>query len=135
MRRASRAFTLIEIMIALAMVGTVLTLAYSSFATVSRTIERRETYAAALHRADFILRHLTDQLQSVYLDAAAYYRLDDPTQLFDGGGDMLGFWTQAPPQARRELRGSLQWVEYRMRSADADDDANGMELVCDVYTD
>ena len=133
--RARRAgFTLIEIMIALAMVATVLALAYSSVATTTRTIEHREVYARALHRADFVLRHLTDNLQSAHLDAAVYYRMEDPTQLFDGGADALLFWTHAPAQTRRIHHGMLHRAEYRLRPAESTE-AGGMELAFEAYTD
>ncbi len=129
-----RGFTLLEVVIALAMISVVLTLAYASFATSIRIVEQRETRTRSLHRADFMLRHLADQLQSIYLDQAAFYRLDDPLALFDGSGDRLVFWTQAPAQTRRvSHRGGVQRLAYGVAPAVVDpgtraEDDPGLEL-------
>lgn len=131
-----RGFTLIEVLLAVAMVSMVLTLAYGSFSTATRVAEEREASARALHRADFVLRHLSDHVQNIYLDQVAYYRMDDPAALFAGSAESLTFWTQSPPQTRRASeRGGLQQVVYRVESPDGprSDAAAAADLVHEAF--
>lgn len=129
MRHRARGFTLLEIVIALTMISMILTLAYGSFSASTRIVQQREAYARSLHRADFVLRHMTDQLQSIYLDQAAFYRMEDPLDLFDGASDRLTFWTEAPVQTRRATyRGGLQRLMYSVRPADEDEEGAAFTL-------
>lgn len=137
-------FTLVELLIALAMISLVLTLAYGSFSTTSKTVEHRENQARALHRASFILHHVSDELQGVYLDPTLYERLGPDGTYFAGAGSEFTFWTQTPAPTRRiGARGGLTLVHYRvlpasMADAPASEAAAALEdegqvLVCEMF--
>ena len=137
-RRRARGFTLLELVIALGMVSVLAGLAYSSLRQTSRLVEYRERQARTLHRGSFILRHLADHLQNVYLDSGAFDRPDAAGMLFEGGADQIIFWTHMPPPTRRRAQqGGLQRVEYSLGLAeeqDADLDAEPRSaLQCRIY--
>jgi len=67
---ARRAFTLIEILISLAIVSCIVTMVYGSYAATSRSLEVYNARMACSERAHLVLRMMARQIRCAYLPAS-----------------------------------------------------------------
>lgn len=66
----NRAFTLIEVLISLAIVATIMTMVYGSYAATARTIDLQGSRTACAERAQLALRLIARQIRGAYLPAS-----------------------------------------------------------------
>ena len=68
--RNSRGFTLIEMLIALAMMATIMSMVYGSYAATSQSVETYSSRLSYSERASLILRLMSRQIRCVYIPPA-----------------------------------------------------------------
>lgn len=121
--RGVRGFTLMEMMIAMALVGMALTIAFSALRFASRSWERTDALGSELDQlriASSVVRRQLNQAQAIRPDEA---RRD---LMFSGGPHSLEFVAPAPVQGGRlsglyryrfrfvdEEQGKALWLDYR----------------------
>ncbi|MEN6575350.1 MAG: GspJ family type II secretion system protein [Phycisphaerales bacterium] len=90
-RTAHRAFTLIEMLVSLAIVGTIVTMVYGSYAATSRSVEVYTSRMACSERAQLALRMMARQIRCAYapLNPTAAFRAETRNLR----GDLLSFTT------------------------------------------
>lgn len=90
-RAGHRAFTLIELLISLAIVGTIVTMVYGSYAAASRSVDVYSSRMACAERAQLALRLMARQIRCVYASPteAAAFRAETSNLR----GDLLSFTT------------------------------------------
>jgi len=69
-RRTDRGFTLIEMLISLAIVAAIVTMVYGSYAATSRAIDLSSSRMACSERAQLVLRLMACQIRCAYLPAS-----------------------------------------------------------------
>lgn len=70
-RAAHRAFTLIEMLISLAIVGSIVTMVYGSYAATARSVDVYSSRMACSERAQLALRMMARQIRCAYAPPAA----------------------------------------------------------------
>jgi prepilin-type N-terminal cleavage/methylation domain-containing protein len=110
-RLPATGFTLVELLVALALVSTIVLMVYGSYTAALRAMDRYSRRLACADRACLVLRLMARQLRCVYLPAAgtepvpgaaAAARLP-PAGPFETGGATLGFVTTAGPDRAAAL--------------------------------
>jgi len=88
---AHRAFTLIEMLISLTIVGTIVTMVYGSYAATSRSVDVYTNRSACSERAQLALRIMARQIRCAYASPteAAAFRAETSNLR----GDLLSFTT------------------------------------------
>jgi type II secretion system protein J len=98
---------LIEVLVALALVGTILTMVYGSYAAAARSVDLYSSRLACSDRTCLVLRLLARQLRCLYLPsaatdaaststpAAAAATVTPPADLLQADAESLGFVTTA----------------------------------------
>ncbi|MGE5294579.1 MAG: type II secretion system protein GspJ [Solirubrobacterales bacterium] len=104
------AFTLIEMLVSLAIVATIVTMVYGSYAATSRTLDAYTGRMACSEQAHLVLRMMTRQIRCAYMPPAANgstnaqtehkISFDEPAVAFEGQsrglqGNILSFTTTA----------------------------------------
>jgi len=74
---ANRAFTLLEMLISLAIVAVIVTMVYGSYAATSRTIDLHSRRKACSERAQLVLRMMARQIRCAYLPTSEPDRRDE----------------------------------------------------------
>lgn len=110
-RRLNPGFTLLEMLVALAMIATIVSMVYGSYAATSRSMEAYDSRLMCSQRADLVLRLMARQLRCAYRrpdepnatesNQASETRRPKPRPAFLGGtrnphGEVLDFLTTAP---------------------------------------
>lgn len=127
-------FTLVEVLVALALISTIVTMVYGSFNAASRSLDLYRSRMACDDRACLVLRLLTRQLRCAYLpsfetnplsspaptDAPSAPGISGPPAPFESNGAELSFLTTAGLGAAP----ALSRVRYRH------DPATGTLSVC-----
>lgn len=122
-RLPAAAFTLVELLVALALVGTIVTMVYGSYAAATRSLERYGSRMAAGERAILVLRLMARQIRGAYLPPAAEITVPVPGT---AQGDEP--WSAAPPTAPAPRAGAAPPATWR-----AEAHAGGLTL-CFVTT-
>lgn len=89
-----RGFTLIEILLALAISAIILTLVYGTFAQTSSVTGKVEEEATIYHQARLILGKMPEELVS------AYWKSENPSTIFRGTADSLTFTSLSRASSR-----------------------------------
>lgn len=126
-------FTLVEVLIALALVSTIMTIVYTSLATASRSVDLYKSRLAASDRASLVLRLMARQLRCAYLPALGTSPTAPPapegtnpapgvstithTGPIEMAGDCLSFVTTAGEAPGSDKAQSLARVRYRCDQA------------------
>jgi prepilin-type N-terminal cleavage/methylation domain-containing protein len=95
--RRSRGFTLVELLIALAIVGLLLTIAFSGLRVALAAWTRGEDRAEAHQHVRAIAFTMARALGAAYPYRAAKSEAPEVVMLFNGAAQRLEFVTQAPP--------------------------------------
>ncbi len=108
-RRTNPGFTLVEMLVALAMIATIVSMVYGSYAATSRSAEVYDSRLTCSQRADLVLRLLARQLRCAYrppaepnaTESSRTSEIRKPSAAFLGGtrspgGEVLDFLTTAP---------------------------------------
>jgi prepilin-type N-terminal cleavage/methylation domain-containing protein len=137
-RRQSTGFTLVELLVALALVGTIATMVYGSYAAASRSLDLYGSRAACYERTSLVLRLMMRQIRCAYLPPfpaaptpsspqsstapalPAVFRADSR----DAAGTILSFITTAGPATGTDTPAGAARVMYRY------DPFNGTLSVC-----
>ncbi|OGK93094.1 MAG: hypothetical protein A2W08_07115 [Candidatus Rokubacteria bacterium RBG_16_73_20] len=97
MRRRERGFTLLEILIALAIVGALLTIAFGGMRVALAAWRRGEDRAEAYQHARGVAGSLARTVGGTYPYRARPEETSDPVVLFRGSATRLELVTQSPP--------------------------------------
>lgn len=108
-QRNNPGFTLVEMLVALAMIATIVSMVYGSYAATSRSAEVYDSRLTCSQRADLVLRLLARQLRCAYrppaepntTESSRTSEIRKPSAAFLGGtrnprGEVLDFLTTAP---------------------------------------
>ncbi len=116
-----KAFTLIEMLVSLALVGTIMTMVYGSYAATSRSLDVYSSRMACSERAHLALRLMARQIRCAYMPPAA----TRPAQADAGTPaapivafqaertDMLSFLTTGGPGSGLDKPLGISRVAYR----------------------
>jgi type II secretion system protein J len=113
------AFTLVEMLVALALVSTIVTMVYGSFAAATRSLDHYHRRMAQCERASLVLRLMARQLRCAYLpsferDPATTTGTATPqTEAFEAGAGSLCFVTTVGLGAGSNAAPALSRVRYR----------------------
>ena len=105
-----RGFTLVEILIAIAILSIAVMLVFQSFVSVTTTTDLARTEAAHLREREYIRRSFAENLNAVYSDPACMV----PDFAFHGETDTLSFCTSLPMPGSTALPGQLRGVTYEV---------------------
>jgi prepilin-type N-terminal cleavage/methylation domain-containing protein len=94
-RTAHRAFTLIEMLVSLAIVGTIVTMVYGSYAATSRSLDVYGRRMACSERAHLALRIMARQIRCVYVPTTPTSTPTFQAEPRNLRGDILSFSTTA----------------------------------------
>jgi general secretion pathway protein J len=98
----STGFTLIEILVALAIVSAIMTMVYGSYAATTRSLDLYNSRMACSERASLMLRLMSRQLRCAYLPSPQAARPQPPqTQPIAFGDPPTGNTPNVPPVAFR----------------------------------
>lgn len=97
MRRSERGFTLVELMIALAIVGALLAVAFGGLRVALAAWRQGEDRAEAHQHVRAVATILTRAVAATYPYRAPRERAPEPALLFRGGPSRIEFVTQAAP--------------------------------------
>jgi len=122
---ASRAFTLIEMLVALAIISTIMTMVYGSYAATSRSLDIYHSRMACGERASLVLRLMARQLRCAHMPSSqkrpAQQKNEATTQTAvvfranpsPAGGEILSFDTAAGLGTGSDQPMALSRVTYR----------------------
>lgn len=79
-RAAQKAFTLIEMLVSLAIVATIMTMVYGSYAATSRTLDVYTSRMTCSEQAHLVLRLMARQIRCAYMPPAASPSSEDQTE-------------------------------------------------------
>ena len=99
MRRGPRGFTLLEVLLALAIVGALVTIAFGGMRVALAAWRQGEDRAEAHQHVRSTALTLVRAVGAVYPYRAARGLAPEPVLLFEGDGRRVAFVTQAPPFA------------------------------------
>jgi general secretion pathway protein J len=106
-RQPTTGFTLLEMLVALALVSTITAMVYGSFAATGRSLDLYGRRMACGDRTLLVLRLLSRQLRCAYLPTAA------ATEPFAAGGQTLSFITTAGVNTASSQPAALSRIVYR----------------------
>jgi type II secretion system protein J len=126
-RPPTAGFTLVEVLIALALVSTIATMVYGSYAAACRSLDLYGDRLACTERACLVLRLLSRQVRCAYAPPARTVstspsRLERRPTVFHGdsraaGGTILSFVTTGGPGDGPEGATALARIRYRYEPA------------------
>jgi prepilin-type N-terminal cleavage/methylation domain-containing protein len=132
-QRQAAGFTLVELLVALALVGTIMLMVYGSYAAAAGALDRYSRRMACYDRTSLVLRLLARQLRCVYLTPCGTDPTPSPSQStaatppstlaaasFEVGDGSLRFLTTAGPDRTT----ALLRVAYQL------DPSSGILSVC-----
>ncbi|MBE0623369.1 MAG: prepilin-type N-terminal cleavage/methylation domain-containing protein [Burkholderiales bacterium] len=114
-----RGFTLLELMIGLALLGLIMTLIFAGLQLVIRGWDEAEATGERSNRIRLVRALLTRELEAVY--PYRWKNSADMNLAFMGGGDSLRFVSSTPPRAGQ---GGLNLVEFAVAGS-----AQGVRLL------
>lgn len=138
-RAATRAFTLIEMLVSLAIVATIVTMVYGSYAATSRTLDVYTSRMTCSEQAHLVLRMMARQIRCAYMppttprssqaQTESKLTLTEPPAAFDAQGrglrgDLVSLTTTAGFGAALDGPVGFSRVVYRY------DRAAGSLLIC-----
>ena len=130
-----RGFTLIELLVAITILSLATTIVFQAFVTVTSTTEIARTEASLLRERQYIQRNFSENMASIYSDAACqvaeYTLLGEDNSGPAGPGDMLSFCTSLPMSGSGALPGQMRGVTYEVvgpEDADADAPTAGFSI-------
>ncbi|HPC94171.1 MAG TPA: type II secretion system protein GspJ [Sedimentisphaerales bacterium] len=123
-------FTLVEMLVALALIATIVSMVYGSYAATSRSADVYDSRLTCSQRADLVLRLLARQLRCAYrppaepnaMESSRTAEIHKPGPAFLGGtrnprGEVLDFLTTAPLGGGPNGPQGLARVTYQHDSA------------------
>lgn len=126
-------FTLIEMLVAMALIATIVSMVYGSYAATTRSREIYEDRLTCSQRANLVLRLMARQIRCAYAapaepnatepaSGAARTVTETPRRAFygnprDGRGEVLGFVTTAGPGSGLNTPRGLAYVKYQYAPA------------------
>lgn len=128
-------FTLMELLISIAILTAITLIVYSSFVSVTDTMALARDNADLLRFRQYIARSFTENMTAIYADAGsqqADYGLigEDESGPF-GDGDSIEFCTSLPMPGGDSLPGVLKRVRYELVDPGYDEEGTG-ELAIDA---
>jgi len=127
MHSRNRGFTMIEVMIAVALLGMLSLLMYESMALTFKSRERIARVEDLVHSAQVSLRRLASDISMAYLSNHVYVQEPTSSTLFIGKSDNILFSYLGHVRRQRDARESDQGtVEYLL---ERDPDGNGKAIV------
>ncbi|UCD56584.1 MAG: prepilin-type N-terminal cleavage/methylation domain-containing protein [Candidatus Hydrogenedentota bacterium] len=145
-RLSSGGFTLIEILVATAILAIIFSIIFGTFFYTINNAEEQQERAAIYHRASFILNNISQNVSSAYVPFGGNYRGDEneksvflgsDVSLEDSDMDSLSTFTTNPRFGTRGIVEGTAYVSYEVASGggigEADwlrDDNNPLLLKC-----
>lgn len=125
-RIGSGGFTIVELLVAISVLSMVVAIVYESFTSVLDSTELARDQAEQLRFRQYLWRNLTENLSSVYSDAACmsteYQLLGTDKDGASGPADTLRFCTSMPMSGPQALPGVLKVVSYEVTSEYSEDE-------------
>ncbi len=119
-------FTIVELLVAISVLSVVVAIVYESFTSVIDSTELARDQAEQLRFRQFLWRHLTETLASVYSDPACmsteYQFLGADEDGAYGPADTLRFCTSMPMSGPQALPGILKVISYEVTSDYSEDE-------------
>ncbi len=141
-------FTLIEVLVATAIVAMLFTIVFGTFFYTINNAEAREEQAALYHRANFIVNNISQCVSCAHIPFGGDYSDEEEekplffgsnTSLDDSEGISLSMFTSNPRFGGQRTGGGIAYVTYGVaRAGDVDaaewlrDENNPLILRCDV---
>lgn len=117
----NKGFTLLELMLAIAILTVVTAIVFTSFASVTRSIDMSRVGAEELRLRQYIERTMRDNFEAVFVDEAysnnvlAFVGVNEDSM--EGPQDAVQFATKAPMQGGLSLPGDVKIVTYQVLRA------------------
>lgn len=138
-RYAQRGFTLMELLISIAILSAITLIVYSSFVSVTDTMTLARDNADLLRFRQYLMRSFTENMNGIYFDASASqpgYALvgEDGSGPF-GDGDSVEFCTALPMPGGKSLPGIRKRVRYELVDPAYDEGGTGELAIDDTGED
>ena len=120
-------FTILEILIAIAILAIVMGIVYTMFSSVSNSVENLRSKRPEVQQINFLLRRLTENLAAAFLvydltNQAVFFVGEDKESDEQEHADSVRFFSTAAPLSGSAVGGGLKEVSYIMSGPGLDDE-------------
>jgi len=121
----NRGFTLLEVVVAIAILAVIMAIVYSSFSSVTRSIDATRRTVAEVRARRFLARSFNNNFGSVCVDdeyvQSVYQFLGTDEEGIDGPADTVVFCSSSTAMGGFSLPGDLKQVRYELLAGGAAD--------------